>query len=90
MTKGKVDKIKLVALQKDKPPKEISSVTGLPLAQVWYYLRKLGVKKRKIDFLPSADELRAEGLSQAALAEKYGVSKLTIAKRLKDEAKSQP
>ena len=84
----KITKLKKVAKYKELPPGEIATKTKLPIQQVYYYLRKLGVKKTKVDFLPSADELRAEGLSHAKLAAKHGVSKVTIAKRLKDEAKS--
>lgn len=90
MTRGKIEKLELVKLHASKPPKEIATITGLPIWQVYHYLRKLGVKKTKVDFLPTANELRAEGLNQVALAKRCGVSKATIAKRLRSyEAKSE-
>lgn len=83
MAKRKVTKLDLVASHAGSPPSEIAEKTKLPVSQVYYYLRQLGVKKTKVDFLPSSNELRTEGLSQAKLAAKYRVSTLTIAKRLK-------
>lgn len=83
MGRNKYTKLDWVAKYKELPPSEIATKTKFPMQQIYYYLRQLGVKKTKVDFLPSAEELRAEGLSQVALAAKYGVSKVTIAKRLK-------
>lgn len=84
--KGKVDKLDLVRLNADKPVAEIRQATGISAPMIYVYLEKLGIKPvrpNKIDLLPTADELRAEGLTQAGLAVKYNVSIGTIKRRLK-------
>lgn len=83
MPKRKIEKVELVRLHKDKPADEVAKATGLPMAQVYYYLRQLNASKTKVDFLPSAEELKAEGLPYDELAARYRVSKSTIAKRMR-------
>lgn len=80
-----IKKIDLVRRNATKTVAEITAITGIKSLQVYRYLRKLGiapVKSNKIQ-LPSADELRGEGLTQKELAKKYSVSIGTIKRRLK-------
>jgi DNA-binding CsgD family transcriptional regulator len=82
----KVKKIDLVLLNCDKTPVEIFAITGISVPMVYVYLAKLGIKPVKVtkrNSLPTADELKAEGLSQKKLAVKYGVSIGTIKLRMK-------
>lgn len=85
MPKKYIPKLELVKLNSHLPVAEIEKATGIRPTMVYYYLRQLGIKPfntKKIP-LPSPDELRAEGLSKAGLAKKYGVSVETIKRRLK-------